>query len=130
VNDIKQKRSAFAKIFKHSGLDEAYSRNELVEILESHNIIPLKLKNKGLRPMQVSKKKLRNCMLAGLDDDIRGAVWKLISKIPLKRSYYNNNMYEKLLSIPCTEDDEICIGKDLFRTITGFAAFKIDPSTG
>ena len=80
--------------------------------------------------MQVSKKKLRNCMLEGLDDDLRGAVWKLVSKIPLKRSYYNNSMYQKLLSIPCTEEDEICIGKDLCRTITGFAAFKVDPSSG
>jgi len=80
--------------------------------------------------MQVSRKKLRNCMLEGIDDDIRGAVWKLVSKIPLKRSYYNNNMYQKLLQIQCTEEDEICIGKDLCRTITGFAAFKIDPGSG
>lgn len=78
----------------------------------------------------MSRKRLRNTILYGLDDDLRGPVWKLVSKIPLKRKYYNNGLFTKLLNNPISQEDEWCIGKDLARTITGFEAFKIDPKSG
>ena len=80
---------------------------------------------------QISRQKLRNTLLRdGLPDVLRGGVWKLISKIPLKRHQYNSKLFEQLLSNPCSDEDEYCIGKDLSRTIKGFDGFKINPSSG
>jgi hypothetical protein len=34
------------------------------------------------------------------------------------------------LEVECSEEDEFCIGKDLMRTVCGFAEFKINPASG
>lgn len=83
-------------------------------------------------PVEVDQKRLKNSLLEGtsIPDDLRGQIWKLICRVDVKRKQYTRELYQKLLSEPLPEEDEFCIGKDLARTVSGFAEFKLDPSSG
>ena len=62
-------------------------------------------------------KRVRNSFIAGVPVDLRGSIWKMVSKVHEKRYQYSADLFSKLLKEECTEEDEHCIGKDLARTI-------------
>jgi hypothetical protein len=46
--------------------------------------------------IEIDQKKLRNSFLEGIPDDLRGPIWKLVSKVPIKRQMYPGEFFNKL----------------------------------
>jgi hypothetical protein len=129
-----KKTSFLSALGLKSGKQDVYSRDEWSYILDSYCLLyPQEHYQELARrkaPIQVDKNKLRNSFLEGIPDDLRGSIWKYVSNVHVKRAQYNSDLYYKLLEVDCSEEDELCIGKDLARTISGFKEFKLDPNSG
>lgn len=130
------KKSFFGQLLSSSGSssNQVYSRDEWLYILDSYGLLYPKEHYQELQrrkaPIAVDKKRVRNSFLEGIPPDLRSSIWKFVSNVHLKRNQYSGDLFSKLLEVDCTEEDEFCIAKDLMRTVSGFAEFKIDPASG
>ena len=65
----------------------------------------------------LNKKKLRNSIIYGIPDELRGNIWKLLCKTKEIGKNHSPELYHRLISLK-NEEDDFCIGKDLPRTLT------------
>ena len=87
----KPKKSSFLSVLgiKSSSKHEVYTRDEWSYILDSYGLLYPKEHYQELArrkaPIQVDKVKLRNSFLDGIPNDLRGSIWKYVSKVHVKR---------------------------------------------
>ena len=85
---------------------------------------------KGQRDLaSVSKDRLRQSIVEGINPDIRGQVWCLLCQFELDRANHNPDLYQKLLDME-NHSQEYLISKDIYRTMAETKLFLADYKTG